>query len=176
MGRTTGPDTPNNVSLTSDDDELLTQFVAKAQNSSVKAMLSVGGWTGARSFSTNVGSSENRTAFVKTIVDLATQFNLDGVDFECVHHKFAFVPFRTAKFVLLHLAGNTLMMPELVAMLSARTTLPTSSAFSRSCALIPPERASSSLLRPPFCRGRMRPALPAPTSLASPPSWTSLPS
>ena len=73
--------------MTSDDDELLTQLVTKAQNSSVKAMLSIGGWTGARSFSTNVGSSENRTAFVQTVVDLATKYNLDGVDFEYVHHK-----------------------------------------------------------------------------------------
>lgn len=78
----TGPDTPNNVTLTSDDDELLTQMVAKAKNSSVKAMLSIGGWTGGRSFSTNVGSAENRTAFVQTVVDLKTKYDLDGVDFE----------------------------------------------------------------------------------------------
>lgn len=83
----TGPDTPNNVTLTSDDDELLTQLVTKAQNSSVKAMLSIGGWTGGRSFSTNVNSSDSRTAFVQTVVDLATKYDLDGVDFEYVHHN-----------------------------------------------------------------------------------------
>ena len=68
--------------MTSQDEELLPQFVAKAQNNSVKAMLSVGGWTGGRLFSSNVGSAENRTAFVKTIVDLKAKYNLDGVDFE----------------------------------------------------------------------------------------------
>jgi chitinase len=80
--RTTDPRNPNGVNLTSDDDALLTQFVAKAQNNSVKAMLSVGGWTGGLAYSSNVGSAENRTAYVKTIIDLKTKFNLDGVDFE----------------------------------------------------------------------------------------------
>lgn len=48
----------------------------------VKAMVTTGGWTGSRFFSTNMGSAANRTAFVKTISDLATKYKLDGVDFE----------------------------------------------------------------------------------------------
>lgn len=46
--------------------------------------MSVGGWTGSLYYSTAVGSATNRTAFVKTITDLATKYNLDGVDFEYV--------------------------------------------------------------------------------------------
>jgi len=51
----------------------------------VKALVAIGGWTGSRYFSTNVGSAQNRTAFVKTIVNLVKKYNLDGVDFESVH-------------------------------------------------------------------------------------------
>lgn len=45
-------------------------------------MVSVGGWTGSLFYSSNVGSAENRTAFVKTVTDLATKYNLDGIDFD----------------------------------------------------------------------------------------------
>ena len=47
-------------------------------------MVSVGGWTGSLYYSTAVGSPANRTAFVKTVTSLATQYNLDGIDFEYV--------------------------------------------------------------------------------------------
>jgi len=47
-------------------------------------MVSIGGWTGSRFFSTAVGSEANRTAFVKAVVDLAQKFELGGVDFEYV--------------------------------------------------------------------------------------------
>ena len=53
------------------------------QNS--KAFVTVGGWTGSQYFSTAVGSAENRTAFVKTMTNLVEQYDLDGVDFECVY-------------------------------------------------------------------------------------------
>lgn len=48
----------------------------------VKALVSVGGWTGSRWFSSNVASAENRTQFVKTLTDFARQYKLDGLDFE----------------------------------------------------------------------------------------------
>lgn len=48
----------------------------------VKALISVGGWTGSRFFSSAVASPENRTAFTKTLVDFANKFELDGLDFE----------------------------------------------------------------------------------------------
>ncbi len=50
----------------------------------VKALVSIGGWTGSLYYSANVATAENRTAFVKTVVDLATTYNLDGIDFELV--------------------------------------------------------------------------------------------
>jgi len=45
-------------------------------------MLSVGGYTGSRWFSSHVRTSENRTAFVKTIMDAVRLYNLGGIDFE----------------------------------------------------------------------------------------------
>ncbi|KAI3396840.1 hypothetical protein diail_11611 [Diaporthe ilicicola] len=44
--------------------------------------MSVGGWTGSRYFSSNFGSAENRTAFVKTSLDLVSRYQLDGLDFD----------------------------------------------------------------------------------------------
>ncbi|KAK7047928.1 hypothetical protein VNI00_006256 [Paramarasmius palmivorus] len=48
----------------------------------VEAHLSIGGWTGSRYFSSAVSTAESRTAFVKTIVDLVNQYDLDGIDFD----------------------------------------------------------------------------------------------
>ncbi|KAF6798250.1 glycoside hydrolase family 18 protein [Colletotrichum sojae] len=48
----------------------------------VKALISVGGWTGSRYFSPAFGSPENRTAFVKTCLDLVDKYSLDGLDFD----------------------------------------------------------------------------------------------
>lgn len=50
----------------------------------VKVLISVGGWTGSRFFSSHVATAENRTKFVKTITGLKTTYNVDGVDFEYV--------------------------------------------------------------------------------------------
>jgi chitinase len=51
-----------------------------AQN--VKALVSLGGWTGSRFFSTAFGSAANRTAFVQTVNKFASKYKLDGLDFE----------------------------------------------------------------------------------------------
>lgn len=48
----------------------------------VKALISVGGWTGSRYFSTAVATPQNRTAFVRTVIGFVQKYNLDGVDFE----------------------------------------------------------------------------------------------
>ncbi|KAG7097363.1 hypothetical protein E1B28_004713 [Marasmius oreades] len=82
----TTPDT-HTLSLTVNGDtgpgaDLLKSFVSTAHQNSVKASVSIGGWTGSRWFSTAVGSSENRTIFVKTVTDLVTTFDLDGLDFD----------------------------------------------------------------------------------------------
>lgn len=70
------------LSLSSADEVLLPQFVSTAHQYGVKASLSIGGWTGSRWFSTNVRTAQNRTAFVKTVIDIAQQYNLDGLDFD----------------------------------------------------------------------------------------------
>ncbi|THH00031.1 hypothetical protein EW026_g2419 [Hermanssonia centrifuga] len=77
----TTPDV-NTVSLNSDDEQLLPQFVEAAHNSNSKAMLTVGGWTGSQYFSSAVGSADNRTAFVNAVMGLVSTYNLDGLDFD----------------------------------------------------------------------------------------------
>ncbi|TCD65196.1 hypothetical protein EIP91_002982 [Steccherinum ochraceum] len=57
-------------------------FVAAAHNATKEAYLTIGGWTGSAYFSVNVGSDANRTAFVKTMVGLVEQYDLDGLDFD----------------------------------------------------------------------------------------------
>jgi len=67
----------------------------------VKALVSVGGWTGSLYYSSAVATSENRTAFVGAITSLAKTYNLDGIDFE-------YVPaLHVAPYVHYHIAGNT---------------------------------------------------------------------
>ncbi|KAL0570536.1 hypothetical protein V5O48_011418 [Marasmius crinis-equi] len=77
----TTPD-PAQISLVDSDEQLLPQFVQAAHQHNVKATLSIGGWTGSRYFSTNVGSAQNRSTFVKTVVDIAKKYDLDGLDFD----------------------------------------------------------------------------------------------
>ncbi|KAM0211741.1 hypothetical protein ACHAQD_010151 [Fusarium lateritium] len=62
--------------------EELTCFVDAAKKNGVKALISIGGWTGSKYFSTNFGSEKNRTAFVKTCVDFVKKHDLDGIDFD----------------------------------------------------------------------------------------------
>ena len=45
-------------------------------------MITLGGWTGSRYFSTAVGSAENRTAFAQAILNFVDEYKLDGVDIE----------------------------------------------------------------------------------------------
>jgi chitinase len=45
-------------------------------------MVTIGGWTGGRWFSTDVGNAANRTAFVKTVLNFAEKHHLDGIDFD----------------------------------------------------------------------------------------------
>lgn len=54
----------------------------------MNATLAIGGWTGSQYFSTAV-TPENKTTFVQTVVDLAIQYELDGVDFEYVSYTFS---------------------------------------------------------------------------------------
>ncbi|KAK2466027.1 hypothetical protein APHAL10511_001669 [Amanita phalloides] len=70
------------LNLTSPDSDLLPEFVATAHKHDVKALVSIGGWTGSRWWSSNVGSAHNRTLFVNTVVSFAKKYCLDGLDFD----------------------------------------------------------------------------------------------
>ncbi|KAI0313932.1 chitinase [Amylostereum chailletii] len=70
------------LSLADSDVTLLKEFVSTAHANNVTALASIGGWTGGIYFSSNVATAENRTAFVKTVTDMATNFSLDGLDFD----------------------------------------------------------------------------------------------
>ncbi|KAG1901910.1 glycoside hydrolase family 18 protein [Suillus fuscotomentosus] len=70
------------LSLTDSDGELLPQFVSEAHAHGVEAHIAIGGWTGGIWFSSNLASAKNRTAFVQTVVDFASKYNLDGVQFD----------------------------------------------------------------------------------------------
>lgn len=69
------------ISLDKVDSTLLTNFIARAQQEKVGAVISVGGWTGSQYFSTNVQPS-NQDAFVQAIVAMVKQYSLSGVDFD----------------------------------------------------------------------------------------------
>ncbi|OHW99382.1 glycosyl hydrolase family 18 protein [Colletotrichum incanum] len=70
------------LNLTKSAPDQIPAFVSAAHEHNVKALVSIGGWTGSRYFSTSIGSAENRTAFVKTCLDLVEKYNLDGLDFD----------------------------------------------------------------------------------------------
>ncbi|KAG1827821.1 chitinase [Suillus variegatus] len=70
------------LSLTNSDGELLPEFVSEAHAHGVEAHIAVGGWAGSIWFSSNLASAKNRTAFVRTVVDFASKYNLDGVQFD----------------------------------------------------------------------------------------------
>lgn len=67
------------------DEPSVSTFVSDAHDNNVHALVSIGGWTGSQYFSTNVGNAANRTAFVKTVLALASKYDLDGLDFELVY-------------------------------------------------------------------------------------------
>ncbi|KAI0360379.1 glycoside hydrolase [Trametes cingulata] len=77
----TTPDV-NVVSLEASDEELLPKFVDLAHQNNVKAILTIGGWTGSQYFSSAVATEANRTAFVKTALGLVSKYSLDGLDFD----------------------------------------------------------------------------------------------
>ncbi|KAI0371354.1 glycoside hydrolase [Pilatotrama ljubarskyi] len=77
----TTPDV-NVVSLEASDEELLPKFVDLAHQNNVKAILTIGGWTGSQYFSSAVATEANRTAFVKTALGLVSKYQLDGLDFD----------------------------------------------------------------------------------------------
>jgi chitinase len=77
----TTPD-PSMIALDSTSTNLLPTFVEEAHKHDVEALVSIGGWTGSIYFSSAVGNANNRTTFVKAVVDFAQKYKLDGVDFD----------------------------------------------------------------------------------------------
>lgn len=58
-------------------------FLTQGVFQSVIPLLSIGGWTGSRFFSSAVATDANRTAFANSIVDVVSQYQLDGIEIEC---------------------------------------------------------------------------------------------
>ncbi|KAF8915473.1 chitinase [Mucidula mucida] len=76
----TSPD--GTISLEESDKAFIPQFVSEAHKHNVLASVSIGGWGGSRFYSSSVDSSKNRTAFVDQILDMVSEYSLDGVDFD----------------------------------------------------------------------------------------------
>ena len=76
----TTPD-PSVLSLELSGESLIPTFVQLAKKHSTMASISIGGYTGSGHFSTAV-SAQNRSTFAKAILDMASKYDLDGVDFE----------------------------------------------------------------------------------------------
>ncbi|EIM82845.1 glycoside hydrolase family 18 protein [Stereum hirsutum FP-91666 SS1] len=72
----------SSIALEETNTTLLQEFVSTAHNNSVKALVSVGGWDGSRFFSSSVGDATNRTAFVKALTNMVSNYSLDGIDFD----------------------------------------------------------------------------------------------
>ncbi|KAF8992509.1 glycoside hydrolase superfamily [Cyathus striatus] len=61
---------------------ILLEFVERAHRNGVKALVSIGGSTGSQYWSNNVQSEDQRSAFVRSVIDFAQDHNLDGVDLD----------------------------------------------------------------------------------------------
>ncbi|TNY19076.1 glycoside hydrolase [Rhodotorula diobovata] len=70
------------VSLPDYSGSILKRVVKLAHGNNTKVNLAVGGWTDSVYFSGAVSTASRRTKFVKSIVDLVNQYNLDGVDID----------------------------------------------------------------------------------------------
>ncbi|KAF8217758.1 glycoside hydrolase family 18 protein [Mycena galopus ATCC 62051] len=78
---TTTPDV-STIALDDVSAQALQPFVSDAHSNGVSALLSIGGWSGSQYYSTAVATAANRTAFAQTILNLVTQYDLDGIDFD----------------------------------------------------------------------------------------------
>ncbi|QRW26296.1 chitinase [Rhizoctonia solani] len=74
--------TPNISFVNISDPEVFKDFVSTAHANNVSATISIGGWTGSIYFSSAVATAENRTEFVKTMVNLLNDNKLDGLSFD----------------------------------------------------------------------------------------------
>lgn len=71
----------NDASQITVDSATLSSFVQAAHSNNVNATISLGGFTASMFFSTAV-NPQNSSIFVKAIVDLVSQYNLDGIEID----------------------------------------------------------------------------------------------
>ena len=72
---------PSVLGLTDYDVATLPVFVQQAKAHGTMASVTIGGWAGSCCFSGAV-APQNRSKFVRAILDLVAKYHLDGVDFE----------------------------------------------------------------------------------------------
>ncbi|KAI9618165.1 hypothetical protein H4Q26_012510 [Puccinia striiformis f. sp. tritici PST-130] len=74
-----------------DTEQNMIEVIAASKKNHVSISLSIGGWTGSRSFSFLVGDQKNRTTFVSTIERAVKKYGLDGIDLGKLPAQFAVV-------------------------------------------------------------------------------------
>ncbi|KAG6334466.1 hypothetical protein ID866_4628 [Astraeus odoratus] len=80
---TAQPDDNLNVELVGTGvDTMLDEFVSAAHTNNVKALLTIGGWTGSMYWSPSVATAENRSTFATNVASFAQAHGLDGIDFD----------------------------------------------------------------------------------------------
>ncbi|KAH9472202.1 hypothetical protein Pst134EA_002825 [Puccinia striiformis f. sp. tritici] len=71
-----------------DTEQNMVEVIAAGKKNNVSISLSIGGWTGSRSFSFLVGDQKNRTTFVGTIERAVKKYGLDGIDLDWEYPNF----------------------------------------------------------------------------------------
>ena len=73
------PDSNFNLYFTQDDSVSLLQRVVKLGHAAgAKVVVSVGGWTGSKYFSSAVSTAAGRTKFAQNMAKMISTYNLDG--------------------------------------------------------------------------------------------------
>ncbi|KAJ1953207.1 hypothetical protein GGI12_006062, partial [Dipsacomyces acuminosporus] len=72
----------NDGSLKYDDQESIPSIVTNLHSANVKAIVSIGGWTGSDKFSKILKNTTARAAFLSSIIAFVKKYNLDGVDID----------------------------------------------------------------------------------------------
>ncbi|KAF9503024.1 glycoside hydrolase family 18 protein [Hydnum rufescens UP504] len=73
---------PADFKIAPADDPIVKKVIRLGHSNNVAVHISIGGWTGSQYFSTSVGNTANRTAFIKAINNMVTHYGFDGVDFD----------------------------------------------------------------------------------------------
>ncbi|KXN74016.1 glycoside hydrolase family 18 protein, partial [Conidiobolus coronatus NRRL 28638] len=65
-----------------DNPENLKELALRSKPTDTKILISIGGWTGSKYFSPMVASASYRAIFIKSAVDLVTNYKIDGIDLD----------------------------------------------------------------------------------------------